>query len=130
MGSGYAAGYADVIKQEDLIKFCPKEFKNFLDVLAENKDIDLELFAREAGYGFNDNLDIDAKTIDAYKQLQTAFEKKTGLGLNIGYHNEDDGSRYDEVYGVYWGVSNVYEKTRAGKKMGELVQRKFFVTFG
>lgn len=53
------------------------------------------------------------------------------LDLGIGYHNADDeGDRYDEVDGVYFTVGGVYKLTRAGERFKDIIERKFYVTFG
>lgn len=63
--------------------------------------------------------------------LREAFTKKTGLTLYLGFHNSsDEGDRYDEVKGAYWGVGGMYELTKAGKEMDKYVDRRMFVQYG
>ena len=126
MGMGCAGAYADVIEETNVKKFCPKEYNDFMDAVGN----DYDEFGRNAEC--NDlKRNHSKEQIAAYEKLQVAFEKKTGLDLNVAYHNsEDEGDRYDDVDGIYWYVNGMYELTPAGKKMEKYVERKNFVQFG
>ena len=131
MSNGYGANFAEVIEDSSIAKLCPKEYDAYLKAL-NNSDLEMDLneFAREAGQG-QDLLQFDKVFVKAYKNLCEAFKKKTGLLLNINYHScSDEGDCYDEVDDFYWEVYGMYELSKAGKKMKQYVQRKFFVTFG
>ena len=129
MGMGYGACFAEVIEVESIRKFCKKEFDIFVGLVEGKGDYFACDFARNAESG--DLSNYNKRLIEAYKNLQKAFEKKTGLNLFIDYHSaKDDGDRYDEVDGIYWAVGGMYQLTKAGKNMEKYVNRKFFVTFG
>ena len=72
----------------------------------------------------------------AWKALDTAFKKATGLDLFVDYHSrEDEGDRYDEVDGMFISVCGLYQPTAKYKKLKEkfgddVVERKFYVSFG
>jgi len=134
MGMGYSSNYIDTVEEEFVKEICPEEFDTFMLEL-ENNNVELDNFAiydaqetvisREA----NDN-ETMSHTV-AYVKLCLAFKEKTGLSLEVMYHNQlDDGDRYDEVGGIFWGVGDVYQYTPAGEKYKEQIKRKGFVTFG
>ena len=128
MGMGTAAAYADVIGEDAIKKFCPKEWAALQEEIAEIDN--WEEIARDFGFSVESG---SAEINEAYYNLRDKFEKKTGLVLNVDYHNrEDDGDRYDSelVDGVYWTVEGMYQLTPAGKKMKRYVSRELFTTFG
>jgi len=136
MGMGYGANFADVIEEEELKKFgkCGELVDKFYNFF-EGKDIDLRSACYALTYGDADEADMEEKEFIELQKIANAidkeFDKNTGLNVAPDYHDaNDDGDRYDEVDGLYWTVSGIWEKTPAGKKIGEKVQRKFFVTFG
>lgn len=125
MGMGCAAAYDDVIEAKNVEEICPNTFKAFMDVAGK----DFEQFAADATH--DEISEYDAPLLAAYEALQKEFKKKTKLTLSLSQHNSNDnGDRYDEVDGAYWSVGGMYQLTPAGKKIGDIVQRKFFVTFG
>ena len=126
MSMGTSAAYADVIDEKSIKKFCPKEWKALMAEVRDDND-NWALIAE--GFGYQEERGT-AEINEAYYNLCNAFEKKTGLGLGVAYHGEDDGDCYDEVNGIYWYCDGVYEKTPAGKKMDKHIERKFFVCFG
>jgi hypothetical protein len=128
MSSGYGSNYADVIEEDAIRKFCPKEYKNLLKEIKKS-DITFEDFAQMVAC--DDLSDDDKGMSDALEALMNAFETKTGLGLELGYHDsEDNGDKYDDISGAYWNVDGMFQLTPEGKKMDKYVNRKFFVTFG
>jgi hypothetical protein len=72
------------------------------------------------------------KEIDkAWTSLVLRFNGKTGLSLDIGFHDKDnEGDRYDDINGPYFCVGNVWTKTRPGQKYARNISRKLFVTYG
>lgn len=128
MGMGHAAAYADVIEANTIKKFCPKEFDVFYEKVGDMES-DFELFASLAES--KDFADYDDDIVESYNELCNAFHKKTGLKLNLSFHDSDEnGDRYDDINGVYWYVDGMYQLTPAGKKMQKYVERKSFVIFG
>ena len=140
MSMGYTAGYADVVDEKFVKQTCPKQFRAFMRRLDKEavttevsltsgvqQGLDLDTFAREAMYGENCGSDTLRKK---YAELCDAFEKATGLTLSVDFHDREDGDRYDDVYGHYWAVGNVYKRTTAGKKWDRMITRAFFVNYG
>ena len=128
MGMGYGANYADIVETKFFLEHCPKEYKALVALLKEYKLEwqELEVIVRD---DFEQAGDILFKV--AYDRFQVACLKATGLTPHIGYHSSDDeGDRYDEVDEVYWHMDGVWDRTKAGKKYKDVVERKFFVTFG
>ena len=140
MSMGHSAGYADVITVATLKRIAPKEFPAFEKLLLEHV-VSLENFAQ---YNSNqseldlDHINDEDKAVEiqtaldtAWKKLQTTVKKKSGLLLDLGYHNSrDEGDSYDEVDGAFYCVGGVWTRTPAGKKHQRSITRKFFVTFG
>lgn len=131
MSMGYGANYADVVSDKVVKKFCPKELKALEKALANDEEInDLESLGQYLSWGeeIGDKIDV------ALNALCKSFQKKTGLILNIAFHDKEEaGDRYDEVNGAFWVVDNVYAKTPEAKKFekaGNKIQRRFFVKFG
>jgi hypothetical protein len=135
MGMGTSACHADTVTNEFVTKTCPEEYKVLLEVLQENDyDIDRLAYCATNGGDVESELTVDmddepaAIINNAYDKLCIVFEEKTGLTLEIKYHDKED--RYDEVNGMFWEVDGVYEKTAAGKKYDKDIERKFWTTFG
>lgn len=126
MGMGHFANYADTVEQLFVEEVCGLELGAFLGAL-KTAGVELEHFARDNEYGEGDWGD---EVDQAYCELVENFEKATGLTLSVEYHSENDGDRYDDVTGVYWEVSGVYQRTPAGEKYAAKITRAFFVTFG
>jgi hypothetical protein len=159
MGMGYGSNFADVIEFEDVEKLCPDEVGSLTKAL-EKYGVAMETLAQafrweepelddlQTAVGEGAPETLDEKDWDAYEEqgvqeiaeafenLKAAFAQATRVGesnltLSIGYHNaEDDGDRYDDVDGVFWAVGGLYQLTPSGKKIGDKVERKFFVTLG
>jgi len=155
---GFGSNFADVIDFNDVKRLCPAEAKALvktlkkygvnMENLAETfrcEEPELETLETAISDAAPDDLDNEAysryeeeaiRTItQALETLKAAFAKATAVGkshldLSIGYHDPDDGDRYDEVDGVFWAFDGLYQLSPAGKKFGTEVQRKFFVTFG
>lgn len=137
MGMGYFANSTDTIQEETIVKVCKDEFKAFTDSF-NGLDFDIEDFAQESEYGYEIETDDDdamKRVNDAYTKLIDIFYERSGLTLNISYHNEDEGSRYDDVIGIYWEVGNIYQLTPQAKAFKEkygdnTIKSSQFVTFG
>jgi hypothetical protein len=130
MGIGYSANYADVVSEDWVKEVAPKEFDNFKNAL-EKVEVDIEVFARDNQYGGSDEVDWGDEVDQTYDALVTKFKESTGLDLEIYYHDsENEGDRYDDVNGVFWMVSGVYQLTEAGEKHKDRITRAFYVTFG
>ena len=126
MSMDYCANYVDEIKSVYLKKLCPVEFKELTEVLKGLK-LDIDDISRDISFSNYD--DIDTDIITAYQKLQAAFEKLTGLSVELGYHSsEDDGSGYDDVDGTFWSVEGMMQLSPAGENLKTMVERKSFVT--
>ena len=124
MSMGYAGSYADVVDETFVNETCPKEYHKLVSMINADGDT-MDGFALKV-----QQEEVDAEIFDAFMNLVNAFELKTKLSLNLGYQDEDHGDSYDDVRGAYWVVDGVYQKTRAGKKYSDKIQRAFFVNFG
>lgn len=125
MGMGYGANYADVMQDSDVAKICPKEHKKLLDNL---KRLDIGL--NEFGADLMNEIDLDKILVKSYNDLCKSFLKKTGLEIALDFHSSEDGDRYDEIDGAFWSIYGMYTLTLAGRKCNNLVERKFYVTYG
>ena len=135
MGMGYSANYADVISEKDVKEIVPKEYDAFIKALNDNGS-SLSDFACNLIEDLPE--DKQQPIDDAWFALEKAFELKTrvnsdhnsGLWLSVEYHDSNDGSRYDDVDGVFFSVGNLYYLTEAGKNLQGKIERKFYVTYG
>ena len=126
---GYGAGHADCVDQSFVKKQCPKEFKAFLKAIEDSGNFDFDCVARAASYDQVEE-DCSKEILEAYVNLTTAFEKKTGLSLYLGFHDKtEEGDRYDDVDGAYFWVDKVFTLTPAGKKYQKHITRCNFVQF-
>lgn len=134
MGMGYGASYADSVDEEFVKEVCPKELKKFRKALEDyfnTDDAESETMVYQDILPGFDTVEGTEGIMESYEALCEAFEKKTGLTLELGYHNSDDeGDRYDDVNGEFWCVGGVYQYTEAGKKYSDKVKRVHYVTFG
>lgn len=130
MSMGYASGYADTVDENTVKEFCPAEFKAFMETVEQSSQ-SLDEVARLTNFSPIDEDEIDKDVYQAYIRLQEAFERNTGLTLDLSFHDADEeGDRYDDVNGPFWAVDGVYQITPAGKKMMSFINRVNFVTFG
>ena len=136
MSIGYAGACSDVVEQRCVQEQCPNEFQALLDTIRSVEPMTLESFAKENEYSWDYNdYHLDDKAIhtlqSALDVLKKAFRKKTGLILELGYHDkENDGDRYDDVEGVIWYVSGAWKRTAAGKKWEEEIIHAHWVMLG
>jgi len=148
MGMGYAAGYADTVTETFVRNTAPSEFKAFMAAI-ERAHISLDDASKALEYNDQDLLcesiqnvvegESNEKEIKglikeinkAWTSLVLRFNRKTGLSLDMGFHDKDnEGDRYDDINGYYFCVGNVWTKTRPGQKYAHNISRKLFVTYG
>lgn len=145
MGMGYGSNIVDVVEEDFVKEICLEEFNTFVTALEKNEqdkesDIyeaitDIVSFAMIVAYEITISKDANDDETSPYEKtyidLCLAFEERTGLSLDLGYHDlENDGDRYDDVDGAFWVVGNVYQLTEAGKKYEDKIQKSGYVTFG
>jgi hypothetical protein len=123
MSSGYGANYADVVT-EDFIKQILEEAGE-PDLLAKFYDTFLDgITGDDIFNGFS------GIQLHYYEWLLETFQQHTGLGLEISYHDEEIGDRYDDVRGIFWSVDGVYQYSEAGEKYKDKISRSFYVSYG
>jgi len=129
MSSGYGAAYADCVEQKFVKRTCAKEFKAFIKEIDDEGNVDFDFVANQ--FNFEPVEEVPDPIVRAYRALCEAFKNKTGLALNLGFHDQhDDGDRYDDINGAYWWVDGVYQRTPAGEKYKDDIQRCSFVQYG
>lgn len=137
MGMGYSACRAWIITEEKLAELNLPTWEKFKQTLEEAREgIDecayydfLNGYLNPEEYPEEDLTAL----VEAWESLQTDFKERTGLGLDINYHDcESDGSRYDDVDGIFYTVGNVESFTLAGSKAynAGLIDKAWWVTFG
>lgn len=140
MGMGYAAAFVIEITMEDLEKLKLPEHKAFIQYLMKN-EIDINEFAQKVQFididekDNDDDEDLFTKAFDKYIALSQAFKTKYGVGLYLGYHDSnDDGSRYDDIDGVYYTLefNDVYKLSEEAEKLKKVApfEIKQFVQYG
>jgi hypothetical protein len=144
MSMGYDANYADVIKTETLAtivgdKALVDDFVQKYEKYEPDNDgmdyLDLNDTLNNGKLGKDDSEEL-AALYKAWKALDTAFKKATGLALFVDYHSSaDEGDSYDEVDGMFISVCGLYQPTAKYKKLkakfgDDVVERKFYVSFG
>lgn len=130
MSSGYSANVVDTVEQKTVQEICPKEFQSLLDTIDKHTDLTLEQVAREVACLEDDGWPLVAVALNV---LLDEFAVRTGLDLNLGYHDSrNDGDRYDDIDGIFWYLDfhSVWQKTKEAKKLGDKIHRQFYVTFG
>ena len=128
MGMGYSACRTELVTEDFVGEIAPDELENLKSALAD-EELDLSDFARDTQ--MDDAPDYGDAIHIAYDELVTKFNAETGLTLELDYHNsEDDGSRYDEVDGMFWTVGGVYTETPAGIKYRDKIHRVGYVQYG
>jgi len=130
MGMGYASAHADCVEQKFVEENCPKEFQAFIKAIDDpESDVDFDFVAKQLN--FEPAEEVPEPIVTAYKKLCEVFERKTGLVLGLGFHDQhDEGDRYDDVDGAYWYVGGVYRLSVAGEKYEDHITRKNFVQYG
>ena len=139
MASGMSPCWTDVVQEELLEQLCPEELQAFNNALCE---------ADISGYEFHQAWRSGEDSLSERKNEDTAgsqgndpnralqilietFRVKTrGLELDICFHDPENGDRYDEVSGLFFTVSGVFQYTSAGEKFKQFIERKGWVEFG
>jgi len=144
MGVGYGPNASYVMRWDDVRTLVP-DAAHALETALGNKTVEEFCQATSTDslddLGFeldDDEFDTHMAQIDhAWNDLATAFENATtvdGAGLSIepGYHNPDDGDRYDDdaVNGGFFYVDGVTKVTPAGKQFKEHIQWTMWLEFG
>ncbi len=129
MGMETNGQYADTVGYGFVKEQCPNEYQSFIESL-DKAEINFDDFCSctsiEAELEAEDE---DVEKIDeAWIALQEAFELKTGLSLDIEYHDKED--RGDDLDGGTFTVDGMYQLSPAGKQYFNKVTRKFWTTFG
>ena len=138
MGMGYSAVNGYLIKEESLRHFAGQAYDNLMGII-HSWDIDYSLVHRALEHDDQSYWDIALEDIihedvkpkvkeeirSGYAYLQEAFELQTGLRIVVSHHDqEEEGSRYDEVSGLFFTVSRdqLYESrpTEAMKRLTQL----------
>jgi hypothetical protein len=130
---GHIMGYADTVEDKFVREICPDEIDKLQKAL-DGADCTWDSLASCANYDdlegeLSMELGIEdehiTKIVKAYDELFQAFQKKTGLDLELKYH--DSGDKAD---GFFWTVDGVYTLSSAGKKYIDKIERKFWTTYG
>lgn len=145
MSMGYGANYADVIKPETLGSVIgDKKLVNGFVKKFNGYELGECESSEELAETLNDDdpMDLDTDRV-AFKNLRkewdkisSKFKEVTGLEIFVEYHDsENEGSRYDDVDGMYFCVGGLWQPTKKyrefKKKFGdEAITRAFYVTFG
>ena len=132
MGMGNYANSAYVIDEKFVREMAGKELNALIKTLEENNS-SLQDFMESEGKEEIDDLSIDNKdALNLIKQLwanlQTVFQKTTGLELYIIYHERED--RGDEIDHAVWCVDGVMQRTPAGEKYKKEIEYKTWTVFG
>ena len=150
MSNDYSATSAWVIAESRLAALLPQEWEEFCQARAaacpEAGDYERWVHAMDADDPSSAFEAVDDQLQEqqqewlnrAYVQLQQAFTQKTQvddseLELAIAYHDaEAEGSRYDDVDGIFWVVRGMVMMTPAGEQAAKLldVSLQFYVLFG
>jgi hypothetical protein len=124
MSSGYSASYADVVTEDFINEILEKAgepdlLTKFYDAFSNGG-----ITGDDIIYGFSGLQKYH------YEWLLETFQQHTGLYLEIGFHDSENGDTYDEVNGIFWNVGGVYRYTEAGEKYKDKIIRSFYVTYG
>ena len=123
MGAGACSGW--IISYDNLKKICPKEID---DIEGSEEFEDWGEFSR--GFEFNELPDSLKKYVE---DLVGKFASNTGLTLGLGFYNEDDGDRYDEVdshESCVFFVEGMVSLTPAGEKFKNVVNQRLWTQYG
>ena len=123
MSTGYSASYADVVTEEFIKQILeeagePELLTKFYDTFPEG------ITGNDIFNGFS------GIRLHHYEWLLETFQRHAGLGLEINYHDEEIGDRYDDVRGIFWSVDGVYQYSEAGEKYKDKISRSFYVSYG
>jgi len=126
MGMGASACSGWIISYDDLKKICPKEID---DIEGGEEFEDWGAVSRAVEF---DELPVVMQK--AVEGLIGVFSNNTGgLTLSLGFYNEDDGDRYDEVdahEGCVFYVGGMVSLTPAGEKFKNVVNQRLWTQYG
>jgi hypothetical protein len=130
MGAGACSGW--VISYDDLKKICPKEVSLVESAVGFDNGILGEWNWGEVSRAveFDELPDSIKKSVE---DLVGQFLNTTGLTLSLGFYNEDDGDRYDEVAsheGCVFFVDGMVALTPAGEKFKDIVKQQLWTQYG
>ncbi len=123
MGAGACSGW--VISYDDLKSICPKEVD-----LVEGDEKFEDWGEVSRGFEFNELPVVMQKAVE---DLVGKFRINTDLTLGLGFYNEDDGDRYDEVAsheGCVFFVDGMVILTPAGEKFKDVVRPQLWTQYG
>lgn len=134
MGMGNYACHADTVTDEFVREICPTEIEE-LEFVLDSNDYSMGQLGYCADTGdiqgeleLELDEDVALLVLNAYEKVCAVFEDKTGLELDLKYHNNED--RGDEVDEEFWTVEGVYIFSPAGEKYKDKIERKFWTNFG
>ena len=132
MGMGHAANHVVRVHECLIKKLCRDEWKNLAANLAAFKVDGTGLTMGDLALLYKREEEIPEEVREAFTGVCSAFKAKTGIDISIDYHDsENEGSRYDDIQGVYWyALDGVFIRTKAGDKYKEHLTEEGFVTFG
>lgn len=140
MGMGTFACHDTIIDEKDILQLpTAGPALTTLRDLMSNYDMSDDIFAHagcESDFAqeiaaYIDDDELQEEFIDTLQAVCDGFKADTELGLDVNYHDVDnDGDRYDEVDGIYWSVSNVWQLTPAAEKMKDKLQNVSFTKYG
>jgi hypothetical protein len=132
----FVACKEDVISWENLQKILPEACKTF-DRVLQNAGTCLEEVARARN---NDDWEEikSAKKIqnqlekfmEAFKEFTTDPKTKKFLEIDLGYHDLDNGSKYDEISGGFFVVYGHKNWTPLGKKFQKFIDPVSYCVYG
>ena len=145
MSMGYGANFADVIKPEalgvvvgdkKLVAGFVKKFNGYELGEYESSDELVQTLNGDAPMDLDTDRAAFKKLEADWKKISSKFKEVTGLDIYVEYHDsENEGSRYDDVDGMYFSVGGLWQPTKKfrefKKKFGDdAITRSFYVTFG
>lgn len=123
MGTSPCSGW--VIGYSDLKKICPKE----VDLVEGDEEFE-DWGEVSRAFEFDELPDSIKKSVE---DLVGKFGINTNLTLSLGFYNEDDGDRYDQVdshEGCVFFVDGMVALTPAGEKFKEVVRERLWTQYG
>ena len=138
MGMGNYPCSASMIEESFVESQCPEllgKLKVVMDELGIDFDDMTQYLDSVSGQDTmkNDGFSADAqkKLKTVFEELQTVFEIKTGLTLDVTYSvDADEADRGCDITGGLWCVGGVFEKTVAGKKWDSEIKDVDWTVFG
>ena len=123
---------ADVVSREFVIQQAPKSWMKLQDVLGEAEQ-SIATFAVYIDTS-DDNLfsDDEMETLDGiWEKLQKEFKNNTDMVLGIGWFDDEEPSRGNDLEGgVYFHVSDYKVLKPKAEQFRSEIEHKLWVTFG